>query len=96
MDNYFDNSRIGSSLLADCIVSVDPLAVCCDRATVEKAPSSAMEMGKIFEDRIEEIYADKLVFSDKYFHSSVHSFPETSRKDLKDILEILEQPRSLT
>lgn len=94
MTNYLDSSAIGSSLLADCIESLDPLVVCTDRATVEKEPTSSMEPGKIFEDLAEAAYGrDMDWFWDKYFKSDLASIPvyRGERKDTKQILEILDE-----
>jgi len=76
MNDYFNSQAIGSSLLADCVVSLDPLEICTDRATMERKPTKFMEMGKIFEDLVEATYGRGLDwFWDKYFKSNISSFP---------------------
>jgi hypothetical protein len=87
---YFASPAIGSSILGTVIAGTEPLQLCLDLATVPIKPTGFMEVGKMFEDFVEEEFSGKSVFSDKYFHSSIKSFPETSRKDLKDIFEILD------
>lgn len=82
MTDYFTSDAIGSSLLADCIVSVDPLVVCTDRAIKERKPTAAMEIGRLFEDLVETEYGD-LYFLDKYFQSNFQTMPS-------GILDILE------
>jgi len=83
MTNYFNSEAIGSSLLAQCIVSVDPLQVCTDRATKEIKPTSAMEIGKNFEDLVEVEYGE-FDFWEKYFKSNFKTMPS-------GIVEILEK-----
>jgi hypothetical protein len=90
MIDYFDSPAIGSSLLGAVITRTDPLQICLDRASVPVKPTGFMEVGKMFEDLVEEEFSGKPIFSDKYFHSSIKSFPETSRDDLKNVLEILD------
>lgn len=81
--DYFASDAIGSSLLAHCIVSHDPLIVCTDRTTLEKKPTPFMEMGRIFEDFVQAEYDPEFDFWEKYFKSNLSSFPA-------GILEILE------
>jgi len=92
-NDYFNSPAIGSSLLGTVIVRTDPLELCLDLATLPVKPTSFMEIGKMFEDFVEEEFSGKPVFSDKYFHSSIQSIPTTSRNDLKDILEMLDGER---
>ena len=93
MNDYFNSPAIGSSLLGTCIVSVDPLTICTDRATKEIKPTSFMEMGKIFEDLAQSEYDARFDFWEKYFKSDMASIPEYKgeRTDIKQILEILEE-----
>jgi len=79
---YFDSKAIGSSLLGTCIVSVDPLVVCTDRATVDVKPTSFMEIGRMFEDLVEAEYGE-FDFWEKYFKSNFQTFPA-------GIIEVLE------
>ena len=97
MDNYFKSNAIGSSLLSACIVSVDPLAICTDRAIADVKPSSFMETGKIFEDLVEETFGGEEFFWNKYFKSDLKTFPETDseKTGLKNILQMLEDERAL-
>ena len=74
MNNYFNSSAIGSSLLGECILSTDPLLVCTDRATKEVKPTAFMEAGKMFEDLVEAEYGD-LDFWEKYFKSNFKTMP---------------------
>lgn len=89
MNNYFD-SRIGSSLPGDCIVSAEPLAVCTDLATKERKPTPAMEMGRMFEDLVQSEYDPDFDFWEKYFKSDVKTFPSTTAKGIKNILDMFE------
>lgn len=89
-ESYFKSPAIGSSILGACIVRADPFEICTDLATTEVKPTKFMEAGKMFEDQVEEAYSNSELFSDKYFHSSIDSLPETSRKDLKNILDMLD------
>lgn len=88
--DYFNSRAIGSSLLAAVIARDNPLQLCFDRATLPIKPTGAMEVGKMFEDMVEEEFSGEPVFSDKYFHSSIQSIPTTSKKGLKDILAMLD------
>lgn len=94
MTDYLKSKAIGSSLAADCVVSLEPLEICTDRATRERKPTTFMEMGKIFEDLVEATYARGLDwFWEKYFKSDMDSIPnyKGERKDIKQILEILDE-----
>jgi hypothetical protein len=81
--DYFNSEAIGSSLLANFIKGPD-------YALKEIKPSGAMEKGKIFEDLVEEEATGNPVFKDKYFVSSINSFPDTKKPNIKPILEILD------
>lgn len=83
MSDYFKRKDIGSTELACAVVSVEPLNICCDLLARDVEPSSSMEMGKIFEDKIEQDYSGKPIFDDKYFNSNVSSWPA-------GVLEIIE------
>jgi hypothetical protein len=99
MSDYLNSRAIGSSLLADVVEGtykdengIDCPSLCFDRATIPKKPTAAMEVGKMFEDLIEETYSNKKPFSEKYFKSDIGNFPEYGGKnpDIKQIFEILD------
>lgn len=92
MGDYFDPNRIGSSILGQVIVNSDPLVVCLDLATIPIKPTGAMEIGKMFEDLVEEEYSEIPIFSEKYFKSDISKIPEYKgeRTDIKQVLEILD------
>lgn len=92
MSNYFDSSAIGSSILGNCIAGIDPLVVCTDRALGDVKPTTFMEMGKIFEDLVESKYG-KLDFWEKYFKSDLKTFPHTTAKGVKNVLDMFEGER---
>ena len=87
---YFDSEAIGSSLLATVIQRIEPLELCFDYALKEPAPTQAMEMGRIFEDWMEEAVTGKNIFTDKYFKSDLKTFPTTKASGVKNILDILD------
>lgn len=80
--DYF-RSGIGSTELGRAIISVEPPVICCDLLAKPVDPTSVMEMGKIFEDKIEQDYSGRPVFDDKYFNSNVSSWPS-------GVMEIIE------
>lgn len=90
---YFNSEAIGSSLLATVIQRIEPLELCFDYALKEPEPTQAMEMGRIFEDWMEEQITRELVFTDKYFRSDLKTFPATGAKGVKNILEMFENER---
>jgi hypothetical protein len=92
MVDYFDPSRIGSSIFGQVISRLEPLTLCLDRATVPVKPSGYMESGKIFEDWIEQEYSGRPFFDDKYFQSDLAKIPEYKgeKTDIQQILEILD------
>jgi len=87
---YFESEAIGSSDLGSAIVSGEPLSLNLDNLTVPIMPSAAMETGKQFEDLVEQAYGGIPTFTDKYFMSSLEKIPETTKKGLKGIYEILD------
>ena len=80
---YFDSPAIGSSMLSAFIKSQD-------EALKKFNASRFAENGKEYEDLIEEEATGKTVFSDKYFVSSITSFPDTKKPNIKSILVIID------
>jgi len=64
MSAYFDSKDIGSSLLATFIDHPD-------KAGREVKPTGFMEMGRMYEDLIEQEVTGSTLFTDKYFRSDI-------------------------
>jgi hypothetical protein len=82
MTDYFDNPAIGSTLLARFMDHQD-------KALKEVSPTGFMEMGRMFEDLIEEEVTGSPVFFDKYFKSDMNLGPESAA--WKKILPLFER-----
>lgn len=92
MTNYFESKAIGSSILGQAIVSFNPLEINTDLIT-EVAPTTAMELGKQFEDLIQSEHDENLCYWEKYFRSQLNKFPTSTSKKYRSILEIMDLPK---
>jgi len=92
MSDYFKFDAIGSSILGRVIMGFlkkhESPVLCCDLAAVPVKPTQAMEIGKQFEDLVEQEYSGKPVFDNKYFISDISKIPEY-RGETPDVMQIL-------
>ncbi len=99
---YFESPAIGSSILGTVIERIErdengvwrPL-ICLDRATVPVKPSKFMQVGKMFEDLVEQEFSGRPVFTEKYFKSELNEIPTTTAKGVRCILRMFENARPI-